>query len=98
MIENVPFVGNRFVLGIACHLRHFHMYGDDDVSNGLALDQGALTLSDNYQILISEQINGVKTDDYLYAFEGKEIFRPRESEYCLNKMNLKWYREYIFVK
>lgn len=90
----------------ACHVRPLHANGEDIIGNGIALckyhhwalDRGAISIDENWKVLISDHISGMKANKYLYSYEGKTLFRPRKRENYLTPENIDWHRKYIFVK
>ena len=69
----------------AAHIKWFAWRGPDHIDNGIALcalhhvalDAGALGLSDDLQILVSCDVNGqTMIEEFLYRFEGQRLRLP----------------------
>lgn len=95
------------LIGIdACHLKPIQHYGDDLVTNGLALckmhhwalDRGAISINPNRQVIISEKLNGPKLDDFFILYDHKPIHIPRDNKKHLADANIEYHMEYVFVK
>jgi putative restriction endonuclease len=95
------------LIGIdACHLKPIQHYGDDLVTNGLALckmhhwalDRGAISINPNRQVIISEKLNGPKLDDFFVLYNNKPIHIPRDNKKHLADANIEYHLEYVFVK
>jgi putative restriction endonuclease len=95
------------LIGIdACHLKPIQHYGEDLISNGLALckmhhwalDRGAISINNDMKLLVSPKLNGNKLSEYFTEFNNVSIFQPRNIEFSLSKSNIKYHYEYIFVK
>lgn len=93
-------------LGIeAAHIR-WHAYdGPDDVTNGLALcsfhhvalDSGALSVSDGGRILVSADVTGVMlTHELLYRFDGGSLRQPLFALAQPASVHLAWHRKEVF--
>jgi putative restriction endonuclease len=94
------------LIGIdACHVRPIQHNGDDNITNGIALckihhwalDRGAIALTNDLTLQVSSKLNGHKTDDYFFQFDGKEIFTPRNASFHLHELNTSYHRKYIFA-
>ena len=95
------------LIGIdACHVKPIQHFGDDLVSNGIALckihhwalDRGAISFSDEMRLIVSKKLNGNMMFEYFTIFEDVPIFVPRNKEYTLNTRNVDYHLKYIFVK
>lgn len=95
------------LIGIdACHVKPIQHFGDDSITNGIALckihhwalDRGAISISEEMKLIVSKKLNGNKIFDYFTSFEKRNIFTPRYSEFELHKQNLEYHYKYIFVK
>ncbi len=95
------------LIGIdACHVKPIQHYGEDLITNGVALckihhwalDRGAITIQPDYTLIVSKKLNGIKTEDFFFKFDGKEIYTPRHSASALSEPNLTYHGEYIFAK
>lgn len=93
------------LIGIdACHVKPIQHFGDDYVTNGIALckihhwalDRGAISISENRDLLISPKLNGSRINEYFHEFAQKPIFLPRNSSFHLNEENVSYHRKYIF--
>ena len=63
-----------------------------------ALDRGAITISVEMNLKLSDKLNGLRLDDYFTTFDNRPIFVPRKSENYLNLENIAYHNKYIFVK
>ena len=78
-------------------------YGPDDIRNGFALcrfhhwafDKGLFALSDDYNIIVKENLPENGNYEKLTQFEGKKIFIPADSFKPATKF-LKYHRDNIF--
>jgi putative restriction endonuclease len=95
------------LIGIdACHLRPLQHKGSDTINNGIALckvhhwalDRGAISLNQNYKILVSKKMNGQMADEYFFQYELKDIFIPRNEDNHLDISNIDYHYQYIFFK
>jgi putative restriction endonuclease len=95
------------LIGIdACHVKPIQHFGDDNISNGIALckvhhwalDRGAISISKEMNLLVSKKLNGNGLFDYFTSFEDIPIFIPRKKEYALSTKNIDYHANYIFVK
>ena len=93
------------LIGIdACHVKPIQHFGDDHITNGIALckihhwalDRGAISISENRELLISPKLNGNKINEYFHEFRNKSIFTPRNNINHLNETNVEYHREYVF--
>jgi putative restriction endonuclease len=93
------------LIGIdACHVKPIQHFGDDHVTNGIALckihhwalDRGAISISENRDLLISPKLNGSRINEYFHEFAQKPIFLPRNSSFHLNEENVSYHRKYVF--
>jgi putative restriction endonuclease len=93
------------LIGIdACHVKPIQHFGDDHITNGIALckihhwalDRGAISISENRELLISPKLNGNKINEYFHEFSNKSIFTPHNNINHLNETNAEYHREYIF--
>ena len=97
----------------AAHIVPHGFKGKDDILNGLALchihhwafDVGWFTLSDDYRIQVSEQINILPKDfgrmgryEILRGLNNnnKRIFLPSKEEIFPHQNSIRWHRENIF--
>jgi len=95
------------LIGIdACHVKPIQHYGDDDITNGIALckihhwalDRGAISISQEMSLLISKKLNGNKLFEYFTSFENVRLFIPRDTTSALSNKNTEYHEKYIFVK
>ena len=93
------------LIGIdACHVKPIQHFGDDHVTNGIALckihhwalDRGAITISENRDLMISPKLNGTRIVEYFHEFANKQIFLPRNSSFHLNEENVSYHRKFLF--
>lgn len=93
------------LIGIdACHIKPIQHFGADHITNGIALckmhhwalDRGAISISDNLELLVSPKLNGSRIDEYFYAFAETEVFTPRNTSNKPKLENLNYHRRYIF--
>lgn len=93
------------LIGIdACHVKPIQHFGEDHVTNGIALckihhwalNRGAISISENRDLLISPKLNGSRINEYFHQFTLKPIFLPRNSSFHLNEVNVLYHRRYIF--
>lgn len=90
----------------ASHIKWKGYRGPDAVSNGLALcvvhhkffDYGALTLSDDNKVILSEQLNGEQTllKSQFLAYEHVKIRIPRKTEDHPDKAYVRWHRKEVY--
>jgi len=90
----------------AAHIKWHTHGGTDSQDNGLALcslhhklfDRGAFTLSESLQIQVSELANGTTGyEEWLMAFHGKTITKPRKPEYQPNQASIAWHVKEVFL-
>ena len=93
------------LIGIdACHVKPIQHFGDDHVTNGIALckihhwalDRGAISISKEQSLLISPKLNGSRINEYFHEFADKSIFIPRNGSLHLNEENVSYHRKYVF--
>ena len=93
------------LIGIdACHVKPIQHFGDDLVTNGIALckihhwalDRGAISISEDLVLIISPKLNGSRINEYFHEFAHKPIFVPRNSSFHLNEENVGYHRKYVF--
>lgn len=93
------------LIGIdACHVKPIQHFGDDHITNGIALckihhwalDRGAISISENRELLVSPKLNGNKINEFFHEFTNKSIFTPRNYTNHLNETNVEYHREYVF--
>jgi len=96
----------RTYLGIeAAHIKWHAAGGPDTPDNGLALcsfhhkafDRGAIDLSDDRRILVSQQVRGSHgIDEWLLRFLGKPVRPPQQGEPVPATQNVDWHRKEVF--
>lgn len=99
-------LGDALVGIDACHVKPIQHFGDDNVNNGIALckihhwalDRGAISISQEMNLLVSRKLNGNKLFDFFTCFENKSLFIPRDSSFELSRINTEYHTKYIFVK
>lgn len=94
------------LLGLeAAHVKWWAFSGPDDVSNGVALcsfhhvalDAGALSLSDDLTILVSAEVNGqTMVDELLRSFASRRMRPPQASYPAPSPEFLAWHRKEVF--
>ncbi len=85
----------------AAHIKSVEANGPDSVNNGIALsgtihwmfDRGLLSLSDDYEILVSRKVNNTEEVDRLINKDRKAILPSMESSWP-HPRYLKWHREH----
>lgn len=99
----------------AAHIVPHHSMGRDDIWNGLALchlhhwafDVGWFTLSDDYMIEVSSQVNFLPPDygilgnyEFIRALSHKTvpIILPTNSEIHPHQNAIRWHRQNVFYK
>lgn len=101
--------GHKFINGggraeaQAAHIRPVEHNGADDVRNGLALsgtahwmfDRGLISLSDDYEILISRQVNDLESVERIIN-PSRRAQLPALRGNWPHPSNLKWHRENCF--
>jgi len=89
----------------AAHIKWHQAGGPCIESNGLALcsihhkmfDRGAFTLSDKFEILVSESVNGSQgVDEWLLKYHGSRIRPPQSPSYSPEFHFLRWHRDQVF--
>lgn len=87
----------------AAHVRWFTFDGPDDLDNGLALcslhhklfDRGALGLSDDARVQVSEQFRAVGVGRQVYDLHGVAL-RPRPGAALPASAHVAWHRTQVF--
>ncbi len=97
---------DRVDLGLeAAHIRWFQSGGPDTIDNGLAccsihyqaFDRGAVTLSDELQILVSSRLHGgAGLDDLFLALHRRPLRAPNRREARPKPAFLRWHRRQVF--
>jgi len=89
----------------AAHIKWFQAGGEDTESNGLALcslhhkllDRGALAISNELTIIISEKANGyIGFKEWLLDFEGKALRMPQKEEFMPDARFTEWHVREVF--
>jgi putative restriction endonuclease len=89
----------------AAHVKWHAYQGPDQVENGvalcsfhhIALDAGALGLSDDLCILVSCDVNGqTMIEELLYRFEGRQLMLPQSSYPPPARDYVAWHRKEVF--
>jgi putative restriction endonuclease len=63
----------------------------------IALDAGALGLSDDLRILVSCDVNGqTMIEEFLYRFEGRQLLLPQSSYPPPARDYVAWHRKEVF--
>lgn len=89
----------------AAHIKWHQAGGPANENNGVALcsthhkllDYGAFTLDDKMQVVVSENVNGHGIEEYLFKYEGKAIWLPRNKSYYPNEDFVAWHAKEVFV-
>lgn len=85
----------------ASHIYPKEKNGPDKVINGLSLcrlhhwafDNGLLSISDDYNIIIANEIRNDENYEEIYKYEGHNILLPTENKYKPHRIYLKAHRE-----
>ncbi|MFC1526224.1 phosphorothioated DNA-binding restriction endonuclease [Candidatus Latescibacterota bacterium] len=89
----------------AAHVKWHQAGGPDTQDNGLALcvmhhkmlDRGAVTVREDYEVVVSEQVHGSNGfEEWLLAFHGHPLRRPQRAEYLPAEKFLKWHWREVF--
>lgn len=89
----------------AAHIKWFQAGGPDIESNGLALcslhhkllDRGALAISNEQKIVVSEKANGHGGfQEWVLNFDGKALLKPRNSLYAPKTEFTDWHIREVF--
>lgn len=89
----------------AAHIKWHQHGGPDTEDNGLALcathhkllDSGVMTLSDDYQIVLSEWIfDPDRENSFIKEYHKREIRLPRNSRHSPSGDYIRWHREEVF--
>lgn len=89
----------------AAHIKWFQAGGPDIESNGLALcslhhkllDRGALAISNEQKIMVSEKANGHGGfQEWVLNFDGKALLKPRNSLYTPKTEFTDWHIREVF--
>lgn len=89
----------------AAHIKWHQVGGPDIESNGLALcsmhhkmlDRGAFTVSNEYQIIVSQEVCGsAGLVEYLLRFHGQLLRKPQSQEYVPDPRYIRWHQQQVF--
>lgn len=89
----------------AAHIKWFQAGGPDIESNGLALctlhhkllDRGALAISNEQKIVVSEKTNGQGGfQEWVLNFDGKTLLKPRNALYAPKAEFTEWHIREVF--
>ena len=89
----------------AAHIRWKQAGGPDTETNGLALcvlhqrlfDRGAFTLSDQLQVMVSDEANGSEGfQGWLMRFHGQQIKFPQRQSYYPDEEYVSWHVKEVF--
>jgi putative restriction endonuclease len=98
-------LGNSPIALEASHIRWHQANGPDEVVNGLALcslhhrlfDRGAFTLSQQLEILVSDDVHGsVGFEEWLMRFHGETISFPQRRSYYPHESFIDWHIREVF--
>ncbi len=100
----VPF--NLTNLIQACHIEPFSLAYNDTLSNGIALtptlhtafDRGLITISDNYEIIVSNRISETESPQSIRRYQGKQILLPLNERHYPSLESIFWHRKNRFEK
>ena len=87
----------------AAHIRPVNQNGPDSINNGMALtgtahwmfDRGLIGINDNYDIMISRQVNDIETVRGMINKSGV-LLLPKLTRDYPNQSFIRWHREYCF--
>lgn len=90
----------------AAHIKWHQAGGPASESNGVALcslhhkllDYGAFTFNSDMQVVVSENVNGEGIEEYLFRYEGKTIWLPRNKKYYPKEEFVHWHAREVFVE
>lgn len=85
----------------ACHIIPWAESHDDTVSNGISLcpnlhrafDRGLVSITDDYQILISDDFQESESPFNLSQFKGQKLILPTNDRHRPSHENLEWHRK-----
>jgi len=88
----------------ACHIVPFSESHNDTVTNGLALcpnlhrafDRGLISLTDGYELLVSDRFTESDSAYAIRPFTGQRIRLPAEEKLLPDPANLAWHRQRVF--
>lgn len=89
----------------AAHIKWHQARGPDIIENGLSLcslhhklfDRGAIGLSDQYLLLVSEAVHGTEgMAIWLLMHHGNPIRKPQRTEYSPSEEFVAWHRKEVF--
>ena len=98
-------LGNIPIALEAAHIKWHQAGGPDTEQNGLALcslhhkllDRGALAISQEYKVIVSEKANGyIGFQEWLLDFEGKELRIPQKEVYMPDVGFTEWHVREVF--
>jgi putative restriction endonuclease len=98
-------LGSILVAVEAAHIKWHQAGGPDEESNGLALctlhhklfDRGVFTLSDEMNVIVSENAHGTKGfQEWVIAFHGKSIRAPQRPSYSPASVSIEWHVREVF--
>jgi putative restriction endonuclease len=83
----------------------WHQAGGPDVEvNGLVLcathhklfDLGAFTISEELQMLVSDEVNGLGAEEWLIQHHGKALLPPQKKQFYPEPEFLQWHVKEVF--
>ena len=98
-------MGNTPIALEPAHIKWFQAGGPDIESNGLALcslhhkllDRGALAISNEHKIVVSEKANGHGGfQEWVLNFDGKPLLKPRNTQYTPKTEFTDWHIREVF--
>ena len=97
---------NNVSIGIeAAHIKWHQAGGPDTEDNGIALcilhhkifDRGAITINKNYEILVSQLVNGSKgLQDLILNYKNQQMRMPQSTTFYPNMRYIVWHQEQVF--
>jgi len=88
----------------AAHIKWHQAGGPDEENNGMALcvlhhkvfDRGAITVSSEQKVIVSQAVNGNIGHDWVSSFHGKTIFKAQCESYFPKDRFLAWHCREVF--
>ncbi|MDF1537243.1 MAG: HNH endonuclease, partial [bacterium] len=98
-------LGNTLIGIEAAHIKWVAANGPDEIQNGIALctihhkafDRGAISLSPDYKLLVSENVIGEYWADKLFRnYSGNQIKLPISENYYPEGKHISWHMKEVF--
>ena len=89
----------------ACHIEQFAKTFNNHPTNGIALcpnlhrafDRGAISINDNYEIILSKSIKeNIESDYSFHRLDGKKIILPQNTQFYPSLESLAWHRKNVY--